>query len=58
MLEDALELQQEFWAQIKRIKPESYIANGNSFNFVTRDSELFSKVTGALELLSSAASDN
>jgi len=51
MVEGALELQRKFWAQIERIKPKSFMANGNSFIFVTRDSGLFYKVTRALELL-------
>ncbi len=51
MVEGALELQQKFWAQIERIKPKSFIANGNSFTFVTKDSDLFDKVVEELELL-------
>lgn len=51
LVESALKLQQKFWAQMERIKPRSYLANGNSFTFVTRDSGLFERVMGALESL-------
>lgn len=49
LVEGALELQQKFWAQIERIKPKSYMSNGNSFTFVTQDSGLFSKIVGAFD---------
>jgi hypothetical protein len=49
LVEGALELQQKFWAQIERIKPKSYLANGNSFTFVTQDSDLFNKIVRAFD---------
>lgn len=49
LVEGALELQQKFWMQIERIKPKSYMANGNSFTFVTQDSGLFNKLVRAFD---------
>jgi hypothetical protein len=37
-----------FWTQIEWIRPDSYIADGEFLNFVTRDNALFSAVTREL----------
>ena len=41
------ELADLFWRQLEWIHPESYIADGNVFNFVTRDNDLFKTVLQA-----------
>ena len=51
IVEGVVKLREKFWAQMERIKPKSYMANGNSFIFVTHDSDLFEKAAGALESL-------
>ncbi|MFZ0063984.1 MAG: hypothetical protein WAL47_18265 [Pyrinomonadaceae bacterium] len=33
-----------FWAQLERLNPESYIAHGNCFMFVTRNAEHYRDV--------------
>lgn len=45
MMQDLLDL---FWPQLERISPESYIADGDVLNFVSRDKELFAAVLQAL----------
>lgn len=45
MMQDLLHL---FWPQLERISPESYLADGDVLNFVTRDKDLFAKVVQAL----------
>ena len=37
-----------FWPQLEQISPESYIADGDLLNFVTRDKDLFMAVRKAL----------
>jgi hypothetical protein len=37
-----------FWKQLESVRPESYVADGNVLNFVTRDSNLFATVLEAL----------
>jgi len=36
-----------FWDQMARLKPETYVANGTDFTFVTRNTDLFTKVLAA-----------
>lgn len=38
------ELQQHFWAQIERIAPESYIADGDNLIFVTAEPQVYATV--------------
>jgi hypothetical protein len=40
-----------FWRQIERIRPESYIADGDYLNFVTMNKTLFASVHCALKAL-------
>lgn len=49
--EGALKIREKFWEQIGRIKPKSYMANGNSFTFITREPDLFNRVMETLERL-------
>lgn len=42
------ELVDLFWPQVERISPESYIADGDVLNFVSRDKDLFATVFQAL----------
>jgi|SRR3984893_8382623 len=51
MVQGALELQQRFWEQIETIEPLSYVANGNSFIFVTRDQRLYEKVIASYQVM-------
>jgi hypothetical protein len=37
-----------FWTQLESIRPESFIADGDFLNFVSRDQELFAAVCAAL----------
>jgi hypothetical protein len=37
-----------FWTQLELIRPESFIADGDFLNFVSRDRELFAAVCAAL----------
>src|SRR5208337_4277448 len=48
MIQQAAEMQQElldsFWAQMERVRPDTYIGDGDHFVFVTVNSLLFEKV--------------
>jgi hypothetical protein len=37
-----------FWTQLESIRPESFVADGDLLNFVSRDQELFAAVCAAL----------
>ncbi len=37
-----------FWAQLERLNPESYLANGNCFTFVTRNAGLYDDVSALM----------
>ena len=45
MMQDLLDL---FWPQLERISPESYVADGDVLNFVSRDKDLFASVLQTL----------
>ena len=51
LVEGASEMREQFWTQMERIKPKSYMANGNNFTLVTRDARLFRDAVGALASL-------
>jgi len=42
------ELQEKFWKQVEENSPESYIADGDSFIYVTEDEKLFEAVKKAV----------
>jgi len=42
---------EKFWAQLEQVNPESYVANGNCFMYVTRDAKLHADVTVLMETL-------
>lgn len=44
-------LQKRFWTQLESLNPESYVANGNCFIFVTRDAQLHEKVSALMSHL-------
>jgi len=52
MIQQAAERQQElldsFWAQMERVRPDTYIGDGDHFVFVTLNSLLFEKVQKAV----------
>ena len=43
------ELQEMFWYEIERFSPESYIADGDNFIYVTKNRKLFEAVRDAVE---------